>query len=76
MIDAIKHGEFTFTEEFSDESKDLIRRILKVDPSQRITIQDIKSHVFFSDIDFENLSSMEAPLDKERFEKKNLMILL
>jgi 5'-AMP-activated protein kinase catalytic alpha subunit len=44
----IKHGEYSIPGHVSDLSRDLIQRMLVVDPLQRITAEDIKLHPWVS----------------------------
>ena len=45
----IAKGQFEFPESFKDEqAKDLIRKILVVDPSKRYTFEEILSHPFMN----------------------------
>lgn len=48
LFDKIKKGKFTFDqevwEEVSEEAKDLIRKLLVVDPKKRLSASDIKKH--------------------------------
>ena len=45
----IKAGKFSFPNdcEISDTAKDLIQKMLTLDPSKRITIEEVYSHDFF-----------------------------
>lgn len=47
LFQKIKSGDYVFPKYFSDSAKDLIRRILQIDPSKRITINEIKKHGWF-----------------------------
>ncbi|CAG9103819.1 unnamed protein product [Plutella xylostella] len=52
MLRNIMEGRYSFTSpewaDISEEPKDLIRRLLVVDPSERIAIEDALSHPFFN----------------------------
>ena len=59
------------------EAKDLIEKILVKDPKKRIGFgskdyKEIKSHIYFKDINFENLSDEPIPLNKYFFLLENL----
>ena len=59
------------------EAKDLIEKILVKDPKKRIGFgskdyKEIKSHPYFKDINFENLSDEPIPLNKYFFLLENL----
>ena len=43
----VKVGKFTIPSNVSDNLKDLICKMLKVDPSERLTIEQIKQHPAF-----------------------------
>jgi len=49
LFKKIKGGIFTLPGHMSDEIKDLISRMLVVDPLQRITIPEIRRHRWFTD---------------------------
>ena len=61
MYDMITKAELRFPKKFkvSDEAKDLLSRLLKKDPKERIGInsgfEEIKKHPFFKDMDFKAL---------------------
>lgn len=70
----ILERKLTFPPELSEEARDLIDRILKVDPSQRLgagapgsdnDYRALKGHPFFRFIDFATVNSMTVPLDKK-----------
>eukprot|EP00128_Syssomonas_multiformis_P005821 Colp12_sorted_trinity150504_noHs@1607 len=48
-------------DEMSEEAKDLIDRLLALDPNRRLTIKEIKSHDFFCGVDWDNILSHPAP---------------
>ena len=56
MYRNISENNLMFPEIFSDELKDLLRKMLDKDPKKRIGIgndkQDLKNHPFFSDINW------------------------
>lgn len=42
-----------FTDDFEcDLGKDLIRKLLRINPNERLTLEQIQSHRFFSSIDW------------------------
>ncbi|XP_071721515.1 serine/threonine-protein kinase OXI1-like [Rutidosis leptorrhynchoides] len=41
--------------------RDLIRKLLEKDPKQRITVDEIKGHVFFKGVDWENVVQISRP---------------
>ncbi|BFZ56190.1 serine/threonine protein kinase [Savitreella phatthalungensis] len=44
-----------------DTAKDIITRLLVLDPAARLTISQIRDHPFFGDLDWTNLWTMKAP---------------
>jgi len=82
----VKAGHFTMPPQLSSEAKDLIWRMLDVDPKTRIRMQDIFHHPFIlkytpgdREFDLPDIPAVERPvtseadIDKEIM--KNLMIL-
>ncbi|XP_055853986.1 phosphorylase b kinase gamma catalytic chain, skeletal muscle/heart isoform isoform X3 [Episyrphus balteatus] len=57
MLRNIMEGKYSFTSpewaDISEDPKDLIRKCLVVDPSQRITVKEVLRHPFFNQILFE-----------------------
>lgn len=47
LLAKVKVGRFTMPPELPSEAKDLIRRMLEVDPAKRITMDAIKAHPWF-----------------------------
>ena len=68
----IIQNKIVFQEFFSDELKDLLKKMLDKDPKKRIGINndksDLKSHEFFKEINWEELSKkkINPPVDMER----------
>lgn len=52
---SILKGKVRLPPKLSASGKDLIKRIIKRDPTLRITIPDIKEHEFFEEIDWDKL---------------------
>ncbi|OII74706.1 protein kinase [Cryptosporidium ubiquitum] len=46
-----------FPPDFPEDARQLVESLLKQEPTQRATIQEIKKHIFFKDIDFDKLTS-------------------
>lgn len=44
----VKLGKFSMPSDLPAEARDLIRRMLEVDPSKRITMEKIRVHPFFT----------------------------
>ncbi|KAI8812359.1 molecular mechanism For the regulation of protein kinase B Akt By hydrophobic motif phosphorylation [Cladochytrium replicatum] len=57
----IVDGLIEFPHFVSKESVDLLVRLLNRNPSERIKMEDIQKHVFFSTIDFDKLFRKELP---------------
>ena len=77
----ITQSKLMLPEYFSDELKDLLKQLLCKDPYKRIGVLDkneIKSHIWFKDLDWEKIAAKEIkpPLDlieqKNNIEKDNL----
>jgi serine/threonine protein kinase len=51
----IRTGKYTIPKELSNEVKDLIKKLLVINPRKRIGFEQIKNHQFFKDINWENL---------------------
>jgi serine/threonine protein kinase len=43
------HAEFEFPDHISGPARDLIRKMLTVDPEKRATMQDVRAHPFMND---------------------------
>jgi serine/threonine protein kinase len=65
----IEKGVFKFPNHFSSGAKDLIRRILQVKPSKRISISAIKKHPWFCVFVLQNLFN---ELGDSKMKYKNL----
>ncbi|KAK6907621.1 AGC/PDK1 protein kinase [Kwoniella mangroviensis CBS 8886] len=53
--------EMEFPDGFDEDAKALVDLILNLDPAQRPSVQDIKSHPFFALTDFSNIWTIPAP---------------
>ena len=51
MYDKIIKGEYNISNFLSDEAKDIIKKILEVDPKKRLNFEEIKEHPWFNIID-------------------------
>ena len=63
----ILRGEFVMPEYVPEEAKDLIRKLLEVDPKERLGAQgvdQIKSHSFFASVNWEEMlrNNKKGPL--------------
>ena len=69
MLQNISENKLEFQEFFSEEIKDLLKKMLHKDPKKRIGINndksDLKNHEFFKDINWEDmaLKKVKPPLD-------------
>ena len=50
-----------FDIEYSDDLMDLIKRLLNKDSSQRINFEQIKSHNFFANINWDSIIAHKVP---------------
>ena len=62
----IKALEYTFPDGFDSQARDLVERLLVLDPSKRIGagptgIEEIRSHAFFAGVDFTRLFTRPPP---------------
>lgn len=67
MLRNIMEGKYSFTSpewaDISEDPKDLIRKCLVVDPSQRITVKEVLRHPFFNQMLFEqNIDGLKRSL--------------
>ena len=53
MYKNISENKLMFPEFFSDELKDILKKMLEKDPKKRIKIPEIKKHIFFEDLDWD-----------------------
>lgn len=79
-------GEIVFPDSFDLNAKDLVRALLRTNPSERIGsphsggVNALKAHPFFVGIDFdkilyENLSFIDCKVDTENFDDFNSSFL-
>ncbi|KAI9023052.1 kinase-like domain-containing protein [Phycomyces nitens] len=72
----IKNLEYSIPDYFPDDARDLIQRLLVLEPSERIGsdktggIEAIRQHPFFYGIDWDTLFESPAPPLRERLEKE------
>ena len=70
----IKYNKLNIPNFYNDKDLyDLLKKLLNKDPENRITINEIKKHKFFEDIDWEKLEKkeIENPDDFISFKKQN-----
>ena len=51
MFDKIIKGDYNLPKFLSEEAKDILKKILEVDPNKRLNFEEIKNHPWFSIID-------------------------
>jgi len=61
IFQKVSTGKYEFPKGFPEVIKDLVSNILIVDPSKRISVQDIQNHPFFKDTKFEILHTFTPP---------------
>lgn len=62
LLKKIQRGKFEMMPEFSEEAKDLIRKMLQVNPNKRITLKDIWRHSLLRKYDYlDTLASTSFP---------------
>ncbi|CAO3646741.1 unnamed protein product [Mucor hiemalis] len=76
IFQKIKNLEYTLPEEFSEESKDIVQKLLLSNPDERLGsektggIEAIKNHPFFKGVDWDTIFTSNAPPLKERLEEE------
>jgi 3-phosphoinositide dependent protein kinase-1 len=76
IFQKIKNLEYTMPEEFPEIGKDIVHKLLSLDPEKRLGsqatggIQAIKDHPFFEGVDWDNIFNSTAPPLKERLEEE------
>mmetsp|Transcript_11102 Transcript_11102/g.46361 ORF Transcript_11102/g.46361 Transcript_11102/m.46361 type:complete len:133 (-) Transcript_11102:865-1263(-) len=53
MYKRIEKEQVKFSSRFSEELKDLIRGLLEKNPKHRLTLEDVKRHKFYRDVNWE-----------------------
>jgi serine/threonine protein kinase len=62
LLKKIQRGRFEMPPRFSEEAKDLVRRILQVNPQKRITLREMWRHPLLRKYDYlDNLASGSFP---------------
>jgi serine/threonine protein kinase len=61
IFQKISAGQFTYPKGFPEVAKDLINKLLVLDPEKRLTLEEIKQHPFFRGIDFQLLHTQAPP---------------
>ena len=71
IFNNINNLNYKFNEKFPEDAKDLIQKLLVLNPKDRIgfgneknNYNDIKEHPFFQDINFDNLDIINPPIEK------------
>lgn len=67
LFQKILEGKFKIPTYISDDARDLIQRILCIDPENRITIQEIKDHPWFGNLDSKKYSFANCGLLVDRY---------
>ncbi|KAI7864862.1 hypothetical protein BDF14DRAFT_1987116 [Spinellus fusiger] len=61
LLKKVKSGKYTMPDDISRNAQDLIRRILVVDPTKRLTMEQIMAHPWFRESELMNLSTLPMP---------------
>ncbi|KAI8065429.1 hypothetical protein BC940DRAFT_258943 [Gongronella butleri] len=61
LLKKVKAGKYTMPNDISKTAQDLIRRILVVDPSKRLTMKQIMMHPWFCESEPANLHTLPVP---------------
>ncbi|XP_055853985.1 phosphorylase b kinase gamma catalytic chain, skeletal muscle/heart isoform isoform X2 [Episyrphus balteatus] len=76
MLRNIMEGKYSFTSpewaDISEDPKDLIRKCLVVDPSQRITVKEVLRHPFFNQIISKPEPSIGHPTSYEQLKEQSI----
>lgn len=76
IFEKIKSLNYSFPENFPADAKDLIQRLLVLDPKERLGssetggVEALKEHPFFANVDWENIWQSKAPPLKEQLDAK------
>ena len=65
----------SYLDDFSDELKDLIKKLLTIDPAKRLganSIQEIMDHPWFSGLDWDNIDKLDPVFVPEQKDKFNV----
>jgi len=70
VFQKIQNMDYNFPENINNEAKDLIKKLLIIDPEDRLGASDakdqlyksIRNHEFFASIDFDNIYTQTSPL--------------
>ncbi|KAG1457306.1 hypothetical protein G6F46_007312 [Rhizopus delemar] len=61
LLRKVKSGKYVMPDNISKSAQDLIRRILVIDPSKRLTLKQIMEHPWFKETKPSNLSALPVP---------------
>jgi serine/threonine-protein kinase len=71
IFENIKNLNYTFDNNIPEDAKDLVKKLLVLNPKERIgygdennNYKDIRNHPFFKDIDFDNLDITDPPIER------------
>lgn len=76
IFEKIKSLDYSFPENFPADAKDLVQRLLVLDPNERLGsaatggVEALKKHPFFANVDWENIWQTRAPPLKEQLAAK------
>jgi len=63
-FDLIRKGKYVLNENINKEAKKLIKSLLKLNPKERLTIEQIKKTNYFKEINWENLLTKSSCLNE------------
>lgn len=71
LYQRISKSKLKFPEDMDEDAKDLIKLVMNRNPEERPSIQDVKSHRFFSDLNWDDLLSLQItpPIGRAEFEQ-------
>lgn len=65
----IKSGKFGINDSLPDDVKDLLQGVLEIDQIKRMTLEQIKAHEFFRDVNFDTITTAKVPVMIEDMER-------
>ena len=58
--------EYSFPLNFDTLTKNVLKLFLNLDPAKRLTLKDLKSHEYYKEIDWNSLTTIDAPILTEQ----------
>lgn len=61
IFQSILKLDYSFPSDFDESAKRVVKKLLKIEPKQRATYDDLKDDDFYKDLDFDKLHEQEPP---------------